>query len=73
MATITAMTMVAKSVGASRIVTGVKICHPCGDPELPAESDRALRRGIVKCALGTLQSDVDGPTVFTPNVVYTHG
>lgn len=61
------MTMVGKQLGANRVVNGVKIPHPCGDPNLPAESDLALRREIVKCALHALQTKVSGPTVFVPD------
>ena len=70
---ITAMVSLAKQTGSSRTVTGTKIPHPCGDPNIPEEADQALRREIVKCALGSLQTDVSGPTVFTPNVTYTFG
>ena len=63
---ITAMTMLAKQIGANRVVTGTKIPHPCGDPTLPEETDRALRREIVKCGLSALQTEVSGPTVFVP-------
>ena len=73
---ITAMSMLAKQVGSNRVVTGVKILHPCGDASLPEESDRALRRAIVKCAFDALQTDVDGPTIFVPDVTlssYTSG
>ena len=70
---ITAMTMVGKQIGANRIVTGTKIPHPCGDPNLPGEADRALRREIVRCALSALQTDVAGSTIFTPEVKYTKG
>ena len=73
MALITAMTMLGKQIGANRIVTGVKIPHPCGDPNLPEEADKALRREIVKSALGALQTDVSGPTIFVPDVKYTSG
>ena len=73
MAFITAMSTMAKQLGVNRIVTGTKIPHPCGDPNLPAEADKALRREIVKCALATLQTDVSGPTIFTPNITYTAG
>jgi len=65
---ITAMTNVGRRTGANRIVTGVKLPHPCGNPDLPDETDRSLRRGIVECALRALQTDVDGPTVFEPEV-----
>ena len=70
---ITAMSTMAKQLGVNRIVTGTKIPHPCGDPNLPAEADKALRREIVKCALATLQTAVSGPTIFTPNITYTAG
>ena len=75
-AQITTMSMLANQVGSNRVVTGVSILHPCGDASLPEESDRALRRAIVKCALEALQTDVDGPTIFVPNVTlssYTSG
>ena len=70
---ITAMTKMATQVGANRIVTGVKIPHPCGNPDLSAEADLALRQEIVKCALRVLQTDVSGPTVFVPDVTFVSG
>lgn len=70
---ITAMSMLAKQLGANRIVTGTKIPHPCGDPNLSLEEDKALRRVIVDCALQSLQKDVERPTVFTPDVAFTSG
>lgn len=72
-ALITSMTMLAKQFGANRIVNGVKIIHPCGDPSLTLEADKALRREIVQCALGALQTMVSGPTVFVPKITYTSG
>lgn len=68
MVLITSMTMLGKQIGANRIVTGTKIPHPCGDPTLPEEADRAIRREIVKCALGAFQTEVTSPTVFTPEI-----
>ena len=70
---ITAMTKMATQVGASRVVTGTKIPHPCGDPDLSLEADLALRRKIVERALEALQTEVEGPTVFVPDVTYTLG
>ena len=70
---ITAMTMLGKQIGANRIVNGVKIPHPCGDPTLPEEADLALRREIVKCALSVLQTEVSSPAIFTPDVKYALG
>jgi betaine reductase len=68
---ITPMTMVGKQTGANRVLTGTKLPHPCGDPRLPEESDRALRRELINTALKALQTDVDGPTVFVPNITFT--
>ncbi len=73
MAFITAMAMMGKQLGANRVVIGTKIPHPCGDPSLSPEADKALRRAIVNCALEILQRDVDGPTIFTPDVTFTSG
>jgi hypothetical protein len=40
---------------------------------LSTEDDEALRRAIVHCALDVLQVDVEGPTVFVPDVTFTSG
>ncbi len=73
MAHITSMATLARQMKSNRIVTGTKIPHPCGDPNLPAEADQALRREIVKTALKALQTAVRGPTVFVPEISYTSG
>jgi glycine reductase len=62
-----------KQLGANRVITGTKIPHPCGDPTLSQEADKSLRREIINCALSALQTDVDGPTIFTPEVSFTSG
>lgn len=67
-AIVTAMFPVAEQVRANRIVKGVSIPHPCGDPSLPQELDARLRREIVRTALKALESDVKGPTIFAPNM-----
>jgi betaine reductase len=67
-AMISAMYPVAEQVGASRIVKAVAIPHPCGDPSLPAELDRQLRREIVNTALKALEANVESSTVFAPNI-----
>ena len=46
MAIISAMYPVAEQVRASRIVKGVSIPHPCGDPSLSKELDARLRRKL---------------------------
>jgi len=67
-ALISAMFPVAQQVRANRIVKGVSIPHPCGDPNLSKELDARLRREIVQTALRALETDVNGPTVFSPPV-----
>lgn len=65
-ALISAMFPVAQQVRANRIVKGVSIPHPCGDPSLPKELDARLRRQIIETALKALETAVDGPTLFAP-------
>ena len=67
-ALISAMFPVAQQVRANRIVKGVSIPHPCGDPNLPKELDARLRREIIRTALRALEAEVTGPTVFSPPV-----
>jgi glycine reductase len=67
-ALISAMFPVAQQVRANRIVKGVSIPHPCGDPNLSKELDARLRREIIQTALRALESEVKGPTVFSPPV-----
>jgi betaine reductase len=62
-AVITALPPLAMQAGANRVVQGVKIEHVCGDPGLPPEADRALRRRIVERALTALGTDVQQPTL----------
>lgn len=64
MAVISALPPLAMQAGANRVVQGVKIEHVCGDPALPLEADRALRRRIVQQALRALQADVQQPTLI---------
>lgn len=52
------------TVGANRIVPAVAIPHPLGNPALPAEEEKAVRRKIVEKALEALQTEVAGQTVF---------
>ena len=67
-ALMSAMFAVAQQVRANRIVKGVSIPHPCGDPNLSKELDARLRREIIQTALRALESEVTGPTVFSPPV-----
>ena len=66
MALISAMPQLAQQVGASRVVAGRKIPHPCGDPNLPPELDLKLREDIVGTALHSLEENVTEPRIFVP-------
>lgn len=64
-ALITALTTLAEDVGAPRIVQGIRIPHPCGNPALPPERDREMRRRLMLTVLKALQAPVQGPTTFS--------
>ena len=64
MALITALPELAASVGAPRVVRGVRIEHVCGDPSLPPHEDAALRYRLVTTALSALETRVERPTIF---------
>ena len=55
---------IAEQVGAPRIVPGGGIPYPAGDPDLPAEAERAWRRGLLERALDAVTTPVERPTVF---------
>ena len=63
-ALISALPPVALELGANRVVRGVKIPHPCGDPTLGPAADRGLRQRIVCGALEALTRPVAQPTIF---------
>ncbi len=52
------------TVGANRIVPAIGIPYPLGNPALPFEAEKKLRRGLVEKALAALQTEIDGQTVF---------
>lgn len=55
---ITAMTPLAKQVGANRIVRGVRIPHPWGDPSLPEEHNKFIRERMFLAALNLLKVEI---------------
>jgi glycine reductase len=60
---LSALPPLAMQAGANRVVQGVKIEHVCGDPSLPPDADKVLRRRLVEQALRALQRDVEEPTL----------
>lgn len=61
---ISALGPVAMDLGANRVVRGVKIPHPCGDPTLEPARDRGLRTSIVRGALRALATKLDDAKLF---------
>ena len=45
------MTQVAATIGSPRIVTGVSVLHPTGNPALDPEAEQRARRAVVVAAL----------------------
>ena len=55
---------ISQSVGANRIIPTVAIPYPLGNPALPPEEEKSLRRQLVEKAVKALQTDVTEQTVF---------
>ena len=69
----TAMPAIPMSVGASRVVRGVRVPHVCGDPALSEDRDHELRVRIVTTALNALTTQVSSPTLFEPDETELEG
>lgn len=52
------------TIGANRIIPGIGIPYPLGDPHLGEEGSKKLRRSMVERALKALQTPVTEQTVF---------
>lgn len=63
---ITSLIPTAKMTGANRIVQGVGILHPLGNPRVSREEEKALRRRILRAALELLTEKIEGGKVVTP-------
>jgi glycine reductase complex component B subunit gamma len=50
--------------GATRILPGRAIRHLLGDPALPPDRERKLRREMIETALQTLSVPCEKPTLF---------
>ena len=61
---ISTITPISYSVGANRLVPGISIPHPTGQPGLPREEERALRKKLVKRALEALATEIEEQTIF---------
>jgi len=56
---------ISQTVGANRIIPAVAIPHPLGNPRLPAEEEKEVRRNLLKKALAALQTPIEEQTVFS--------
>jgi glycine reductase complex component B subunit gamma len=61
---VTTLTSLAEENRANRIVAGVRIPHPLGNPALTGENELSLRTAVTRRALGVLTETVSGPKVF---------
>ena len=61
---VTALPTIAQMVGTNRILRGVSITHPTGDPGLAVGDEFALRRQIVERALEMLTTEVEPTTIW---------
>ncbi len=53
------------TVGANRIVPGVAIPHPVGDPSRGPDGDKAVRRELLERAFRAIQTPIEEQTIFT--------
>jgi glycine reductase len=61
---VTTLTSLAEENRANRIVAGVRIPHPLGNPLLTFDNELSLRVAVTRRALEVLTESVDGPRVF---------
>ena len=61
---ITALPTIAQMVGANRVLRGISITHPTGDPSLASGDEHDLRVSIVRRALEMLTVEVEPGTVW---------
>lgn len=59
------ITTISQTVGANRIVPAVAIPHPLGNPSLPPEEEKELRRNLLRKAFAALSTPIEEQTVFS--------
>jgi len=65
-AVISALYSLALTTGSSRVIKAARIEHVCGNPRLSPEKDLEYGLRIINTALESLQTAVQGPTLFDP-------
>ena len=61
---ICAIIPIAMTVGANRVVPGVAIPHPTGDPRIDHKEEVEIRKDLLKKALHALTARIEEQTVF---------
>jgi betaine reductase len=61
---ICAIVPIAMTVGANRIVPGVAIPYPTGNPQLGLKDEVEIRRNLLSKSLHALGSKIENQTVF---------
>lgn len=61
---VTALPTIAQMVGTNRILRGMSITHPTGDPSLATGDEHELRVRIVRRALEMLAAEVGPATIW---------
>jgi glycine/betaine/sarcosine/D-proline reductase family selenoprotein B len=61
---VTALPTIAQMVGTNRILRGMSITHPTGDPSLATGDEHELRVRIVRRALEMLTTEVGPATIW---------
>ena len=56
---------ISQTVGANRIIPSVAIPQPLGNPRLPLDEEKEVRRNLLKKALAALQTPIEEQTVFS--------
>ena len=51
----------AETTGSNRIVPGVSVLHPMGNPNLDGDGERSLRRALLERALALVSQPVPAP------------
>lgn len=61
---IATVTPISLTIGANRIVAGMGIPHPLGDPKQSEENQYKIRKSLVQKALTALQTPISEQTIF---------
>lgn len=56
---ITALPGIPERIGCTRIVKGVAITNPVGDPRLPLAEEKNLRKRLLEKAISALEKKID--------------